>query len=134
MSRARAVPRNTEDGGRKRKDWTNEREELAQVRWEKGYVYTAGMRNAGLSLLAGRVERAARGSHGDRRVMITWRERDTVYMVRTSSFFDLGSSDPVPFFDRLEICKMESKINERKVKKTKVTSASGRGSRQWAIE
>jgi hypothetical protein len=55
-------------------------------------------------------------------------------MVRTSSFFDLGSSDPVPFFDRLEICKMESKINERKVKKTKVTSASGRGSRQWAIE
>lgn len=61
-------------------------------------------------------------------------ERDTVYMVRTSSFFDLGSSDPVPFFDRLEICKMESKINERKVKKTKVTSASGRGSRQWAIE
>lgn len=79
MSRARAVPRNTEDGGRKRKDWTNEREELAQVRWEKGYVYTAGMRNAGLSLLAGRVERAARGSHGDRRVMITWRERHRIY-------------------------------------------------------
>jgi hypothetical protein len=57
-------------------------------------------------------------------------ERESQYIwVKTSSFLDLGSSDPVPFFDRLEICKMESKRKEER-SRTKVTSTSARGNRQ----
>jgi hypothetical protein len=86
----------------------------------KGHVYTAGMSNAGLSFLWVGVKRAAhaRKSRGQKgRVMITQMERERDGILR--SFIDLGSSDPVPFFDRLEICKIESKGKRVKAKREK---------------